>query len=69
MTNERAAISIAEFQTRFGLSRTTVYKHLGTGALKARKVGRRTVIPVEAVDVWLTSQPEYAPGRERNETA
>jgi excisionase family DNA binding protein len=62
-TNERAALSVAEFQTRFGVSRTSVYKYFRTGALKAIKAGRRTLIPTEAVDAWLTSWPAYIPGQ------
>lgn len=53
----RLAHSIAEAVRLTGLSRTYLYAALRTGALKARKVGRRTLILDDDLRVWITSFP------------
>lgn len=40
-----------------GMSRRVTYEKLGTGDLKAIKVGTRTLIDVEAGLAWLRSRP------------
>ena len=40
-----------------GLNRTATYTALGRGDLKAVKVGKRTLIDVDAGLAWLRSQP------------
>jgi hypothetical protein len=40
-----------------GMGRRNVYDKLGTGELKAVKVGSRTLIDVEAGLAWLRSRP------------
>ncbi len=40
-----------------GMGRRSVYDYLGTGDLKAIKVGTRTLIDVEAGLAWLRSRP------------
>jgi hypothetical protein len=40
-----------------GIPRRTTYERLGTGDLKAIKVGARTLIDVEAGLAWLRSLP------------
>jgi hypothetical protein len=40
-----------------GMGRRSVYDYLGTGDLRAVKVGARTLIDVEAGLVWLRSRP------------
>jgi excisionase family DNA binding protein len=42
-------------QTKCG--RTTIYAAIKSGALKARKIGRRTIILDEDLHGWLTSLP------------
>jgi excisionase family DNA binding protein len=49
------ALSIADFCRLYGVGRTTTYAQIKAGALKARKIGRRTVVPVEAAEAWLIS--------------
>lgn len=39
------------------VGRTTIYEAIGAGALKARKLGRRTVILDEDLRAWLASLP------------
>jgi hypothetical protein len=54
-----------------GMGRRSVYDYLGTGELKAVKVGARTLIDVEAGLAWLRSRPPAvirAP-RERQQVA
>ena len=52
--NERS-LSIAEFGERHGICRVTIYKLISSGALRAVKIGRRTVIPAAAEQNWLAS--------------
>ncbi|WP_428487219.1 helix-turn-helix domain-containing protein [Rhodopila sp.] len=40
-----------------GMGRRSVYEYLGSGELKAVKVGSRTLIDVEAGLAWLRSRP------------
>jgi hypothetical protein len=40
-----------------GMGRRSVYDYLGTGELKAIKLGGRTLIDVEAGLAWLRSLP------------
>jgi excisionase family DNA binding protein len=51
------ANSIEEAATRANCGRTTVYAAIKTGHLKARKIGRRTIILDEDLRGWLTSLP------------
>jgi excisionase family DNA binding protein len=38
-------------------SRATAYRLIGAGRLEARKLGRKTVIPVESLQAYLASLP------------
>jgi excisionase family DNA binding protein len=51
------AWSINEFCDRFGLGRTTVYEQIKLGRLRARKIGKRTIITHEDVEAWLRNLP------------
>lgn len=53
--------SIADWRRRSGMSITSIYAALGDGDLKAIKLGRKTVIDVEAGLAWLASRPRWAP--------
>ena len=48
---------IPEIEKITGLSRRVIYERLGTGELKAIKVGARTLIDVQAALAWLGSLP------------
>lgn len=59
MSTAPAVMTINEFRDWARISRTRTYQEIGRGALAAIKVGRRTLIPVEAAQDWLRSQPAY----------
>ena len=53
------AYSVTEFCKIYGLGRTRAYAEIGSGRLKAKKIGRRTVVPAEAAEEWLSRLPDY----------
>jgi hypothetical protein len=57
MENEKRAFSIPEFSRRYGIGRTKVYEELRLGRLRARKIGRHTIIVVEDAESWLRRLP------------
>jgi excisionase family DNA binding protein len=52
-----AAWSIEDTAKRAGCGRTTIYAEIGAGRLKARKIGRRTVILDQDLRGWLAALP------------
>ena len=50
-------LTIADFVTRFRVSRTATYRLLASRELTAKKVGRRTMIARADAERWLTSLP------------
>jgi excisionase family DNA binding protein len=53
------ALTIKDFREQFGIGRTSTYKLLATGDLKARKVGRRTLIERASAERWFASLPGF----------
>jgi excisionase family DNA binding protein len=51
------AFSIEEFCQRFGIGRTSVYREIKLGRLRARKIGRRTVILEDDAEDWSRRLP------------
>jgi excisionase family DNA binding protein len=51
------AMSIAEFCERYGPGRTKTYEELKSGRLRARKIGKRTVITEDDAEDWLLRLP------------
>jgi excisionase family DNA binding protein len=51
------AFSVEEFCQRFGVGRTKVYEELKLGRLRARKIGRRTIIAEDDAEDWSRSLP------------
>jgi excisionase family DNA binding protein len=51
------ALSIAEFSERYGVGRTTTYEEIKSGRLRARKIGKRTLIIVDDAEQWLRHLP------------
>jgi excisionase family DNA binding protein len=55
--NDFGALTVAEFCERYRLGHTTAYELIKGGALKARKVGARTVLLHSDVKAWERSLP------------
>lgn len=53
----RRAYSIAEVAIAYGLSKSFVRLEIARGRLKALRVGRRVVIPRDAIGGWLEGAP------------
>jgi excisionase family DNA binding protein len=51
------AWSIDQFCQCFGIGRTTVYEQIKLGRLRARKIGKRTVITNDDANDWLQNLP------------
>jgi excisionase family DNA binding protein len=58
MEQPRFAMSVEEVAHAAGVGRTTVFEEIRKGRLNALKVGRRTIITVEAFNAWLNSLPK-----------
>jgi excisionase family DNA binding protein len=56
-TSERLAVSIVDAARAAGVGRSTIYENINSGALKARKAGRRTLILRSDLEAWLSSFP------------
>lgn len=52
-----AVLTIRDFAQWARISKSKIYLEIGKGALRAIKVGGRTLIPMEAAESWLASQP------------
>jgi len=50
----KKALSVNEFRELYGLGRTTIYKEIALGNIKIIKCGRRTLIPVDESDEFLS---------------
>jgi excisionase family DNA binding protein len=55
--SRQRAMSVAEFCERYGPGRTTAYQEIQAGRLRARKVGRRTIITEDDAEEWLQQLP------------
>ena len=51
------AHSVEQAATRANCGRTTLYEEIKSGALAARKIGRRTIILDEDLRAWLAKLP------------
>jgi len=56
------AMSVEEAARYIGVCRSTVYEEIGTGKLKARKCGARTLLLFEDVQSYLRSLPTLETG-------
>ncbi len=69
MTDEqtqRELWPIPEFCRAYGVSKSTAYELLASGALTAVKVGRRSLLTAASVERWRASLPKYQPGSPLN---
>jgi len=53
------AMSLAEFCSEFGTSRSAAYREIQAGRLIVRKAGRRTIVLGEDAMRWARSLPVY----------
>ena len=53
---EPLAVPIPEAARLSGCGRSTLYSEISKGNLKTRKVGRRTIIAMEDLRIWLASK-------------
>lgn len=49
----RLCVSPQELARMLGISKSRVYQALAAGELPSRRIGRRWVIPLPAVEAWL----------------
>jgi excisionase family DNA binding protein len=69
LLRDAEALPVADATRVSGLSRSTLYRLLATGEVKAIKVGRRTLIVAETLRAYLAAAPVAvirradAPGR------
>jgi excisionase family DNA binding protein len=54
----RLGISPEEFSRATGLSRTSTYLALQRGEIPIKRIGRRLIIPLSALDAWLSEQDD-----------
>jgi excisionase family DNA binding protein len=54
-------LTVADFVARYRVSRTATYRLFTSGALRAKKVGRRTMIARSDADRWVSSLPPAIP--------
>ena len=57
VTPDRFGLSIADAVRVSGVGRSSIYEDIKSGALKARKKGRRTLILRADLQAWLDSFP------------
>jgi excisionase family DNA binding protein len=65
----REAFAVREFCARYGICRQTFYDEIKRGRIRARKLGKKTIVMRADADAWAASLPELrAGGRERAST-
>lgn len=57
----RKASTVRRFLREHDIGRTTFYSEIKAGRLAAVKVGRRTLVPLDAAERWLRSLPQVRP--------
>lgn len=60
MKSSALAFNVTEVCKLTSLGRTTLYKAIKSGDLKAQKLGRRTIITFTELSRWLSSLPNGA---------
>lgn len=56
--SRQRALTIKEFTEQYGIGRSSVYEELKAGRLRARKIGKRTIITVDDAEEWLGNLPK-----------
>ena len=60
----KLALSVDEASAAAGVGRTSIFKAIKTGRLRAKKHGARTLILPDDLEAWLSTLPS-ASGRDR----
>jgi hypothetical protein len=63
----KLAFSIRELANKGPIGRSSIYNQIAAGRLRARKIGRRTVILDEDWRAFLESTPVIAPAKRADE--
>ena len=63
---EKAYLTVSEVILSTGLGRTKLYEEINSGRLKAKKCGRRTLIPITAYNAWLINLDDYISSEKTN---
>lgn len=58
---DTVAYPLPDFLKRYGISRSTAYREINAGRLKARKRGSRTIVLADDAQLWLDSLPNFVP--------
>lgn len=53
----KLAVRVSEAARMMGIGRTSLYKEISASRLKVRKAGRKTLIAVADIQVWLANLP------------
>jgi len=49
--------SVKDFLREFSISRAKFYEEIKRGKIRARKIGRKTVVAREDAEAWLSASP------------
>jgi len=52
-------LTVLEAAKIAGIGRSTIYEELASGRLKAKKLGRRTIVTEQALSEWMAGLPAY----------
>ena len=58
--SDRMAMSVVEAAKSAGIGVTKIYEEIAAGRLVAKKFGKRTLIAVEDLRLWLANLPRIA---------
>ena len=55
---EPLAVTIPQACHLTGLARSSIYREIGAGRIKAVKAGKRTLLPMDSLRAWLAALPQ-----------
>jgi len=56
-SQEPLAVSILEGCRIIGVKRSSIYREIAAGRIRALKAGKRTLLPMESLRAWLAALP------------
>lgn len=57
------AVTVEQALQLMGISRSQFYRELAAGRINARKVGKRTIVPMDEIRRWVENLPTYTPDK------